>query len=389
MGGSSADQLGRTPPRHLADGSAGDGSGSVRRLQRMGAVTIGVSLPREWVGRRRLTVGSDIQLRVLSDDSLLLKDRAEPRGRAVAALSVRHDRPREHLFRCLIAAYLGGAQEFSIREATGLSAGTKAIAREFARRTIQPEIVSEEEETLMLRDVSRGGGLEIPPLLHRMFQIVRRLHEESGRSWKGMDRLGPSSWEARDDEVDRHAWLIERILTLRLSTPVDRNLPGGAHVLASLLVVRSLERIADHAVQIAENGSRWIETTPSERAVRSVSEFHQQALHHLGQAFAVTDEHDPDRANEVLDLGEALHATYRALQENFFIRGGAGKLPPVGAVPLGLLLQSIDRTVSYAQDIAEVGLDRSSVVTPPLTAVPATARLPVRNEARHRRKRTT
>ena len=339
---------------------------SVRRLQRMGAVTVGVSLPREWVGRRNLAVGSDVHLRVLSDGSLLIQARDRPEVTAVAELSVRPDQPREHLFRCLIAAYLGGAEEFVIREPSGLSAETRSVARAFARRTIQPEIVSEEPQTLVLRDVARGPGLELRPLLRRMFQVVLRFHEEAGRSWKEPDRFRSVAWENRDDEVDRHAWLIERVLTMRL---VGIRLGGETEFPAErplqvLLLVRSLERIADHAVQMAENGRRWAETNPSERALRSVSEFHRQAVGQLSAAFEAADRPDPDRANQLLDLGEALHATYATLQESFFVRGGAGTLLSVAAVPLGLVLQSIDRTVSYAQDIAEVGLDGSAVMAP-------------------------
>ena len=41
-----------------------------RRLQRMGAVTVGVSLPREWVGRRGLAAGHPVFVRSLPDGSL-------------------------------------------------------------------------------------------------------------------------------------------------------------------------------------------------------------------------------------------------------------------------------------------------------------------------------
>jgi phosphate uptake regulator len=338
----------------------------------MGTVTIGVSLPREWVGTRNLAVGSTVFLRALADGSLLIQDRDPAAAHATVEVYVQPDRSREHIFRDLVAAYLAGAREFVVREKGGISPETVAVAKTFARRTLQPEIVSEDRDVLVLRDVSRGAELDLRALLRRMFQIVLALQQEAARTWAGPDRWRGVRWEQRDDEVDRHAWLIERILALRLAGAI----PGSENELVmdrplqTLILVRSLERIGDHAVQIAEQGLRWADTSPSERFVRPLSEFHAQVLDQLRAAFRVaSEERDAGLANDVIDVGEALHATYTTLTESLFARGGGTGPSALAAVPLGLILQSIDRTVSYSQDIAEVGLDRSTVVS--LTDVPA------------------
>jgi phosphate uptake regulator len=343
-----------------------------RRLQRMGTVTIGVSLPREWVGTRNLAVGSTVFLRALADGSLLIQDRDPAAAHATVEVFVEPDRSREHLFRDLVAAYLAGAREFVVHEKGGISPETVAVAKTFARRTLQPEIVSEDRDVLILRDVSRGAELDIGALLRRMFQIVLALQQDAARTWSEPDRWRGVRWEHRDDEIDRHAWLIERILALRLSgsVPATEAEPIVDRPLQTLVLVRSLERIGDHAVQIAEQGLRWAETSPTERLLRPLTEFHAQVLDQLRAAFRVaSEERDAAHANDVIDVGEALHATYTTLTESLFARGGGTSLSALAAVPLGLILQSIDRTVSYAQDIAEVGLDRSTVVS--FTDVPA------------------
>ena len=330
---------------------AGRTDGS-RRLQRMGAVTVGVSLPREWVGEHRLAVGSPVFLQSLSDGSLVVRTRSQEEEPRTAEIEVRVDRPREHLFRRLIAAYLDGAQEFRVHEPGGLSPETRAVARTFVRRTIQPEIVSEEGDHLLLRDVSRGRDLAVLPLLRRMHQIVLRLQEEAIATLTAPGRSGGGEWPSRDDEVDRHAWLIERILTLR-----SASFAGGPAVPQVLLLVRSLERTADHAVLIAEHGTRWVETSPPHRLVRAVSDFHSQARRLLVESFASAIAGDADSANDLLDTGEALHTQYRTLIESVLPRRAATPLPEAGRVELALLLQSIDRTIAYSQDMAEAGLD--------------------------------
>lgn len=349
-----------------------DRTSLARRLQRMGTVTIGVSLPREWVGTRNLAVGSTVYLRTLADGSLLIQDRDPTAIRSSVEVFVQPDRSREHIFRDLVSAYLSGAHEFVIHEKGGVSPETMAVAKTFARRTLQPEIVSEDRDVLVLRDVSRGAELDIEPLLRRMFQIVLTLQQEAALTWSEPERSRGVRWEHRDDEVDRHAWLIERILALRLAGAVPGTEGGSLSdsPLQTLVLVRSLERIGDHAVQIAEQGLRWAETSPTDRFARPLSEFHAQVLDQLRAAFRVASEvRDAAHANDVIDMGEALHATYTTLSESLYSRGGASGLSVLAAVPLGLILQSIDRTVSYAQDIAEVGLDRSTVVS--LTETPS------------------
>jgi len=325
-------------------------------------VTIGVSLPRAWVGERGLAPGSPVILRPLPDGSILLKDSSDHLTPARSVTVVRPASPPEHLFRQLVGAYLAGAVEFVLHEPDGVSPETRSIARTFARRTVQPEIVTEEPTTLVLRDVSLGSRLPLPQLLRRMFQLVVDLQAEAVRSFEhateGRDvQLGP-----RDDEVDRHAWLIERILTMRIATDATGELLRAPldDPVQVLLLVRSLERIADHAVSIAEHGSHLAQLAPPKRIITALTRHHEQVLDHLRSAYALAERPDTTQANEVIDAGEALHATHRTLLESLVGHVNASPLPPNGVVALGLILQSIDRTTAYADDIAEGALDRAT-----------------------------
>ncbi len=324
----------------------------------MGAVTVGVSLPRDWVGQRGLTPGQSVYLRSLPDGSLLVRDSERGRGPSSAIVDVDPSAPGEHLFRRLIGAYLAGATEFVLREPGGLSAPTRAVARSFARRTGHTESVAEEGTTLLLRDVSMGSGLPAPRLLQRMFQIVYDLHVDAGRSWTRAPASPPASLAARDDEVDRCAWQIERAVRLGASETSSR--PGAdlGDAFRFLLWARDLERLGDHAVLIGEHGSRLAESGLPEPIRRMLSTYHGQALEHLKAAHAVASEPDAQRANSLLDVGEALQETGTALADRIVLRDSTERLPPTSIRSLGLILQSIDRTTGYAQNLAEIGLDR-------------------------------
>ncbi len=333
-----------------------------RRLQRMGAVTIGVSLPKPWVARHRLGVGSPIKLRALADDSILLRAEPPHPGGLGAVVAVDRTASPEHLFRDLVGSYISGAHEFEILEPGGLRPETRQIVRTFARRTLQIEIVSEDAERLVLRDVSRGGDLALGPVLHRMFQVVLDLQRQAGAAWGESEPTEAVSLGLRDDEVDRYAWLVERVLALRLAPETLGEYPQTAegHPLHALLLTRYLERIADHAVKIADVHARLGGARLPPRLTSALRDLHGQILRALEAAVEVAEHPDSARANEVIDTTEALHQTQETLREGLLARARPADLTPAAAAGLGLVLESLDRTVAYAQDIAEIGLDRAA-----------------------------
>jgi hypothetical protein len=67
---------------------------------------------------------------------------------------------------------------------------------------------------------------------------------------------------------------------------------------------------------------------------------------------------DAATANDLLDLGEALQASGRALADRLLPAVGGGTMPPATAAAVTRVLESIGRTVAYAQDIAQVSVDR-------------------------------
>ncbi len=333
-----------------------------RRLQRMGAVTIGVSLPKRWVARHRLGVGSPITMRALADDSILLRAEVPQLDGWGAIVPVNRSSSPEHLFRDLVGAYISGAHGFEILEDGGLRPETRQIVRTFARRTFQIEIVSEDPDRLVLRDVSRGGDLDLGAVLNRMFQVVLDLQRQAAAAWKRAEPTEEVPLGVRDDEVDRYGWLVERVLTLRLAPETLGEYPKsvGDHPLYYLLLSRYLERVADHAVKIADVHERLAGVRLPARFTSALADLHGQILRALEAAVDVAEHPDSARANEVIDTTEALHQTQETLREGLLARARPADLTPAAAAGLGFVLESLDRTVAYAQDIAEIGLDRAA-----------------------------
>jgi hypothetical protein len=274
----------------------------------------------------------------------------------IAALTVGPQEPAEHLFRRLLGAYLAGAPEFLVRERPILSPGTREIVRAFCRRTRQPEIVSEEVDAIRLRDLSFESPVSLEQRVQRMGRLVLAFHREAVDGWSNLPLGDDRYWERRDDEVDREAWYIQRIATLRL-----RHGGPATELLGCWTVARSLERIADHAVVLGTIGPRLVALPQGQGPLVPLRQFHAQAMELLEGALSAPD---GDRANDLLDTGNALAASGEALADRLLPGVGGGVMPPATAATVARILESIGRTIAYAQDIAQVALDRTLSVVP-------------------------
>jgi hypothetical protein len=282
----------------------------------------------------------------------LEKTRARARGRTPAAtIPVSRGEPSEHLFRRLLGAYLAGAREFVIREPPSVTARTREVVRTFCRRTRQPEIISDEAGVLRLRDLAYESPVPLAQRVGRMGRIVADFHREAVASWSHLPLGEDGQWERRDDEIDREAWYLQRLAAIQIDAGTE-----GTRVLGPWTVARSLERIADHAVILAEAGRRLVDLPQESSTLVSLRQFHAQAMAHLEGVLASSDE---ATANDLLDMGEALAASGRSIGDRLLPVVNGVTIPPATAAAVARILESIGRTIAYAQDIAQVTLDQA------------------------------
>jgi PhoU domain-containing protein len=308
-------------------------------------------LPRSWTTTSTREPRVDPVATVRLPSARRIAPPTAPEGFEVANVSVGRGEPPEHIFRRLLGAYLAGAREFSVRERPGLSAGTREVVRSFCRRTRQPEVISDEPGVLHLRDLAFESPIPLDQRLARMGRLVVDFHREAVDSWSHLPFNEDGYWERRDDEIDREAWYVERVAAIRLDTVGRR-----PEWLGLWTTARSLERIADHAVGLGEVGRRLVDLPHGTGSVTSLRQFHYQAMEHLEGVLAASE---GAAANDLLDLGEALLSSGRSLSDRLLPAVGGGTMPPATAAAVARILESIGRTVAYAQDIAQVTLDRS------------------------------
>ncbi len=348
----------------------------------MGPVTFGVTLPRPWVTRQELTAGTSLKLRWVADDAIVLSPLRSSSQGSNRPIEVGPAEGGEALFRRLVAAYVRGVELISVRSPSRLRPSFRSTVQEFLQRTVQTTIVEESERQLTVGDVAQGEALPVARTVRRMGELTIDLHERAHAVLKSPLAVSEPPWERLDQDVDRYAWFVERRIAQAWRAGAAAP-DGSVDPLGDLLMARALERAADHAVQLGLHAGRLGAREPNGSLRALFLRHHRQTIDLLQRCLSIWAEPNPRAANDAIDHGEALRRGSSAVRERLFLE--ADRIVPSGL--WALILESIDRTIAYATDIAEVALDRTTGPDPrPIRpASPPRAAITVRNLARQRR----
>ncbi len=340
-----------------------------RRIQKTGGSTFIVSLPKNWVIARGLDAGDVLFFTPRADGSMTVFPDAASGGEAERrVVEVSNDDEPDHLFRRLVAEYIAGYPLLDIRTDGRMNSRTREVVRSFAQRMIGPEILEETAESVILQDVVGPNPLPIPSVIRRMHQMVRSMQSDAMTAFRSRDASIAKDVIDRDWEVDRLHWFLEKQVTTalrdaRVLATIDLTLPECS---TYLLASRVLERIADHAVRIAETVSILGKDRTPERLAGELDRMSAAAASTVADALDSLDRGDIGKANDVIDAAHALTRSREKLLHE--IASKQGRL----AVGLAYVLESLERIAYYASDLAEIAIDRAvEVAGRPTETTPA------------------
>jgi len=159
----------------------------------------------------------------------------------------------------------------------------------------------------------------------------------------------------RDDEVDRFYHYMVRLTNLaiidpRILQPLEVDEPQL--LLGYTMVARSVERVADHATNVA------MLTLERNLDVDSFGELYNHCFActtYFQRSVDVVLEPDAESSQRLLDDA----SDYLRELERLFVRTLERKLPVGSQVALRVLYDNVKRIVEYSTDIAEVALNLS------------------------------
>jgi phosphate uptake regulator len=329
-----------------------------RKIQLTGKSTYIVSLPKKWVTNMNLKAGSQIVVSKQSDASLLLtpKELAKKTKSEEASIVVSEKDDPSTIARKIVALYLVGYNVIRIKaKDERITSLQRNLIKDLTRRKlVGTEIISDSSNEMKLQILLSYPELSVENALRRMCLIAVSMHEDAARGLKELDKKLAQDVVALDDEVDRFSLYIIRQLKSAVqseSVLKDIGLSNQRDCLGYRVIVKSVERIADHAVKIAEN----VITMD-----KKIDDYTAQKISNMS-SFAVTVFDDSTKALYKKDYALADNAVARAKtivkMENEILKAIAKRVESPEVSNMRMILESIRRTAEYASDIAEIVLN--------------------------------
>jgi phosphate uptake regulator len=333
-------------------------SEETRKIQLTGKSTYIVSLPKKWVTSMGLKAGSQVVVSKQSDASLLLipKELAkQTRPEEASILISQKDNPNT-IARKIVSLYLVGYNIIRIKtKDEHITSLQRNLIKDLTRKKlVGTEIISDSSNEMKLQVLLSYPELSIENALRRMCLIAISMHEDATRALRELDKKLAQDVVSLDDEVDRFSLYIIRQLKAAVQSESilkDIGLSNQRDCLGYRVIVKSVERIADHAVKIAENVialNKKIDDSISQK-ISNMSSFAVSVFDDSTKALYKKDYLLAD--NVVTKAKTIVH------MENEIIKATAKKSEPSEVSNIRMILESIRRTAEYASDIAEIVLN--------------------------------
>ncbi len=322
-----------------------------RKLQQTGGSTLIVSLPKDWVRRMKLKKGDEVDI-IETENYLLISPRTEIKDEAEITMT-REDSP-EATARRLVSLYLAGFNKISFKSEERICPRFRGYLKRFARtKLVGTEIIEDLPSRLSLRILLSPSELPIPEAVRRMGIITQSMIKDAYSSLRELDMEIAKDVLARDDEVDRFGIYIVRLLKAVCENRIRASETGLREIRECLgyrVIVKSIERVADYAVSIAKNVMTIEEPLPSSilKRVGSLVDFSSNLFSSSLQSL---EKSDYRLAEWVIQRGRSVSRFVKPVLVSIF------SFPASGALPLRMIVGSLQRIAEHSTDIAEIVLN--------------------------------
>ena len=333
-------------------------SEEIRRLQMTGGSTYIVSLPKKWVTQNRLEKGSSLLIQEEENGALSIRppDMGKPERPEEAFIEVSQKDNPGALTRKAVAAYLVGYNIIHIRAKSQqqLSSRQRNILKTFARSLlVGTEIVTDTSAELTLQVLLSYPELSVPSALRRMGIITSSMHKDAITALKKLDSQLAQDVIATDNEVDRFHLYIIRQLKMAVQNPriiKEIGLKNPRDCLGHRLITKTVERTADHAVNIARN-TLTLKKSLDNKALGKIEQMSAIAISSFEKAIESLFKRNFDKAEDIIKKTKEI-ISLEEEEVRFSREIGMEEITNVR-----LIIESVTRAAEYASDIAEIVLN--------------------------------
>jgi len=320
----------------------------IRKVQITGGSSYVITLPKDWIKSLNIKKNDSLGLIVQKDGTLLVTpDKVIEKKRKQKEYIVDSDTDKTYLFRLLVGAYVMGYSDIAIRSKDIMPPQIREAIRMFTQIAIGPEIVDEEPNLFVVKDLLSPMEMPFEKTVKRMYSLVESMHKDAIKSLKSNNKELAENVVSRDFEVDRLYWLATHQYNVILTDIMLSKRMGLSQEDASyyFLISRILERIGDHAAILGENVVKVIDKLNPD-ILKEIESASTLSLEIFSKSFESHFKKDIKKANENIDAVEKLIEKCEKINNKALNLG-------IEAVPVVYIVESIRRTGEYSGDISE------------------------------------
>ena len=331
----------------------------VRKVQFTGRSTYVLSLPKKWIEEMHVKAGDRVTLVQELDNSLSIlpffTGVKESPNEVTAFVS-----PSESgntLRRKVVSVYLAGYNIIHLKLKSGrMNPVLRDAVRELVRRNlVGTEMIADGSDSITLQVLLSLPELSVNTAIRRMYLIASSMHKDA------MSALAELNYELAkevirsDDEVDRFSLYIFRNLVMATQNGRvlrEMGLKNPSDCLSYRVAVKSIERIADHAYNIADKAILLKDKIPKE-SLQKMEKMSHLALTVLNDSVEALLRRDYQLADKTVDNAKNI----RTLEDDVLKSIEKDKVRDPANIKL--VLEDIRRTAEYASDIAETAMNQT------------------------------
>ena len=320
----------------------------IRKVQITGGSSYVITLPKEWIKSLNIKKNDSLGLLVQNDGTLLVTpDKIMEKKRKIKEYTVDSSTDKTFLFRLLVGAYVMGYSDIVIKSKETMPPQVREAIRMFTQIAIGPEIVDEEPNLFVVKDLLSPMEMPFEKTVKRMYSLVESMHKDAIKALKNDNKELAENVISRDFEVDRLYWLATHQYNVILTDIILSKKMGLSQEDASyyFLISRILERIGDHASILGENILKVIGKL-NQDMVKDIESASLLSLEILSKSLESHFKKDIKKANENIDAVDKLIEKCEKINNKALNLG-------IDAVPVVYIVESIRRTGEYSGDISE------------------------------------
>ena len=333
-----------------------------RKIQKVGAATLTISLPKAWVTQRNLKKGDQVFIVEEGESLRILPGPAmEERKRKSETYVIDADLCDEPglLERIVVGNYVLGRQKIIVRSATRLRSEHVEEVRKTSKKLMGLGIIEETSNRITLQCSIDPANYPLDALVKRLYNLGATMLEEAIDALVTGDRRLAEDAIKREDDADMMYWLILRLV---LSAQVDEALVellgmrSRLEVIQYRLIDRDLEAVADWGEAIARSVltllDMKLDISPS--LAKGLKELSEAVTQIYTKAIGGLLSRDIKQANDAIRHQEAIVNREREIMRMILKDYDDPKV----IIPLRTILDGILEMFEYGHSIAVVAFNR-------------------------------